>query len=263
MKFGFVLTFIFILAGAVQAASLPCVGTYKVAVNESEPLYFRDGNAQRFIGASQDVLNELAVRTGCRFSVASLNRTRLISELKSFRIDLIVVTIKNPVFDELAGFIPMESIQREALVTVESGSKYKTVADLIKDPQIHFLILPALSVFFTKEESVKLRKEGRFITATSIQNSYEILRRTTQTAVVQGDWVNSYYINTMNLTGNYLRVLDPSKAFEVGIYYRSNIDNQKDLNAIKQALGNMVSDGTWKKITERYGNFKTKKPTRK
>jgi ABC-type amino acid transport substrate-binding protein len=238
----------------------PCIGTYRVAVNESEPLYFRDGNAQRYIGASQDIIDELTTRTNCKFNAVLLNRSRLISDLKSFRIDLIIVTVRNPVFDSLASFMSIETVQRVALLATEHETKHKTVADLINDSQIHFVVLPAVNIFFTSEEVERLSKARRFITAPTIQNTYAVLKRTPNAVTVQADWVHNYFINTLGLSSKkYKMITDTPKAFEIGIYYRSNIGNKADLQAISQALQDLIADGTWTKIKSKYANFPMKK----
>jgi polar amino acid transport system substrate-binding protein len=245
-----------------QAAPLPCLGIYKVALNESEPLYFRDWQAQRYVGASLDVVEQLAKRTSCQFNTVAMNRSRLVNEMKSYRMDLVVVTVRNETFDGIAKFVPLESVHREAVISADKGFRYKSFQDLLNDREIHFVILPAVTIFFTKEEVAKLYREGRFTTATSLQNSYELLKRTKNMAIVQTDWVNQYFQKTMDMQSKFIRIKDDAKTFEIGIYNRSNI-SAADMKSITKALDDMVVDGTWKKIKDRYANFRIPEKTKK
>ncbi|WP_413578131.1 hypothetical protein ACLVWU_06270 [Bdellovibrio sp. HCB290] len=44
--------------------------------------------------------------------------------------------------------------------------------------------------------------------------------------------------------------------FDSRIYFHKNITKQKDIDATSKALQDMKTDGTWKKITSRYANFR-------
>ncbi len=256
MKLLLAVAFQILFGTLYSTAAVPCLGSYKVAVNESEPLYFRDPKAKKYIGVSQDLIDELSLRTTCKFTTLPLNRTRLISEMKSFRVDFIIVTVKNPVFDSIAKFISMETVSRAAFLSTESKGKHQTFSDLLKDTHLRFVVLPALSIFFTKEELERLTKERRFITAPSIQSAYDIIARTPNTVVVQADWIHRYFISSRNLSPQkYTLLVDPPKDFEIGIYYRGNISNPNDITAISQALRDFVADGTWKKIKDKYANY--------
>ncbi|MBO9665263.1 MAG: hypothetical protein J7501_00425 [Bdellovibrio sp.] len=51
-----------------------------------------------------------------------------------------------------------------------------------------------------------------------------------------------------------MSIAEAAKNFEVGIYNRSNM-SAADVKSISKALQEMVEDGTWKKIKDRYANF--------
>jgi hypothetical protein len=261
------LVFIFSLIGLQQAlagpapAAAPCIGSYKVALNESEPLYFQPENSREFMGVSYDTVNELRARTTCKFSTIPMNRSRLLSEMKSYRVDLVVVTIKNPVFDEIANFIPIQQVQRQAFTSKKIAHEHKTFQELIDDPKVSFIVLPAAAFFFTAEESQKLTKAQRFITAPSLQSCYQTLKKIPHAAVVQNEWVHRYFEKTQAITG-YERIPDTGKSFDIGIYYR-NKEKAEDIKTITQALNEMVKDGTWQKITDTYADFKSPAPLKK
>lgn len=73
--------FLSIFLFAHQAKTTPCQGSYRVAVNESEPLYFQDGGSKRYTGVSFDTMEELAKRTTCKFTAVPLNRTVIAGRL--------------------------------------------------------------------------------------------------------------------------------------------------------------------------------------
>ncbi|WP_413587083.1 transporter substrate-binding domain-containing protein [Bdellovibrio sp. HCB274] len=224
-------------------------------MNESEPLYFQAPHSRNFTGVSYDTVNELRSRTSCKFAPIPMNRSRLLSELKSYRIDLVVVTIKNPVFDEVANFIPIQKVERQALTSEKIAAEHKTFQTLIDDPKVSFIVLPAAAYFFTAEETKKLSQAQRFITAPSLQASYRSLKKWPQAAVVQNEWVHKYFEKVQALKG-FERITDKDKTFEIGIYYR-NKSRAEDIQAITQALNEMVKDGTWQRITDTYADFVT------
>ena len=112
------------------------------------------------------------------------------------RIDLALVTIRNDRFDKIAKFFPIAPSTREVAAHRTTLKTHANVRSFIKDTKIKFIILPGASYFFTKDESEKLEKERRFITTTSLQEAYGLLARTTNTAVMQNDFVNEYFFKT-------------------------------------------------------------------
>ncbi|UYL08727.1 transporter substrate-binding domain-containing protein [Bdellovibrio sp. SKB1291214] len=253
------LIFLFIFAGIDKTLAVTppatCMGSYKVAVNESEPLYFQPENSRDFVGVSLDTVNELRARTTCKFATIPINRSRLRSELRSYRVDLVVVTVQNPVFDEIANFVPIQKVQRQAFTSKAIANEHKTFQEMIDDPKVSFIVLPAAAFFFTSEEIKKLRKAERFITAPSLQSCYQTLKKTPHGAVVQNDWVHKYFEKTQSLVG-YETIPDTKNFFDIGIYYRDK-ERVEDIQVITQALNDMVKDGTWQKITDNYADFKT------
>ncbi|QDK46864.1 hypothetical protein DOM22_17720 [Bdellovibrio sp. ZAP7] len=242
---------------AQQTMAIPCQGSYRVAVNESEPLYFQEGSSKRYTGVSFDTVEELAKRTTCKFTAVPLNRSRLLSEIKSYRIDLVVVTIKNPIFDEYAQFIPIQKIHREALLI--NKDKHKSFREVLTDTKIRFIILPAAAYFFTPDEVQMLTKAERFKTAPSLQAAYQMLTRTPRAAIVQNAFVHEYFKKTVPLSSEYTRVPDSESSFEIGIYHRTK-DRVRDMDAISEAISDMVKDGTWERITNTYANYKKPAP---
>ncbi|QDK44954.1 hypothetical protein DOM22_07145 [Bdellovibrio sp. ZAP7] len=251
MRFAFVLSFL--TCCFAQGSPTSCIGSYKVALNESEPLYMRDSANRRDSGISVEFLDELVKRTGCKFSSTPLNRSRLLIELKAHRVDLVVMTVKNPTFDQVAKSIKIESVPREMLISSTLKNKIKSIEEAMNDPSIRFLVLPAVTIYFTPEETEKLQREQRFVTAPSIQNTFQVLKRTKNSAVIQTDFVNQYFQNTLDMKSDFTRIADQSKNYDIVIYYRSII-RPEDLTSITQAVNEIVADGTWKKIKDKYAS---------
>ncbi|QLY26668.1 transporter substrate-binding domain-containing protein [Bdellovibrio sp. KM01] len=215
----------------------------------------RDSANRRDTGVSVEFLDELVKRTHCKFTSSPLNRSRLLIELKAHRVDLVVMTVKNPTFDRAAKSIKIESIPREMLISSSLKNKIKSIEGAINDPSIRFLVLPAVTIYFTPEETEKLQREQRFVTAPTIQNTFQLLKRTKNLAVIHTDFVNQYFQNTLDMKSDFIRIADQSKNYDIVIYYRSSIRSE-DLAAITQAVNEVVADGTWKKIKDKYANFK-------
>lgn len=157
------------------AGHAACDRIFRIGVNESEPLYYKN---EKFVytGFVYDLVREMAARTGCRFVPEQMNRSRVYLDLRTSRIDMVVVTIKNRLFDEIALFIPLYRFRREALVPAGKG-RYSDFNQLLMDPDLRFAILPRAAFLFTPEEEQRLTKEKRLVTTPSLQKVLDEIRR--------------------------------------------------------------------------------------
>lgn len=249
MKFvGFLITAWALLS---TAHAQTCNVTLRTALNESEPLYFRVGDTKKYVGISSDVVAELRDRTDCGFDTIVVNRSKLYQEMSATRIDFALVTIRNDRFDKIAKFFPIAFTSRELAATRALIKTHPNVESFIKDSKIKFIILPGASYFFKKAESEKLEKESRYVTTTSLQEAYELLKRTPNAAVIQNDFVNDYFFKKKNMK-DFDRVPDKGEPFAIGAYYISRRGAEKAASSIEKALADMGTDGTWRKIVKRY-----------
>lgn len=168
MKYGcWLLLMCVIFWGA--AGSAACDRVFRIGVNESEPLYYKN-EKYVYTGFVYDLVQEMTARTGCRFVPEQVNRSRVYLDLRTSRIDMAVVTIKNKLFDEIASFMPLYRFRREALVPVSRG-RYSDFSQLLMDSDLRFAILPRAAFMFLAEEERRLTKEKRLITTPSLQEA--------------------------------------------------------------------------------------------
>ncbi|QDK39131.1 hypothetical protein DOE51_16825 [Bdellovibrio sp. NC01] len=229
-----------------------CSTTYRTAVNESEPLYYRDDQHNKYVGISSDVIDELAKRTGCNFEAQQINRSKLYQEMSSFRVDLALVTIRNNRYDKVGKFLPITSIQREVAGPKELVHVHSSIQDFINNIRVKFIILPGAPFFFTPEESARLEKEGRFMTTTSLQEAYALLVRSKNTVIMQTTFVQDYFFAKMKLDRNFARIPDRKTTFEIGAYYIVKKSNEQNLPVIEKTLKQIASDGTWDRIIRKH-----------
>jgi len=242
-------------SSAFSVGNGACTDIYRVAVNESEPLYFRSDRTDSFSGLTQDVLRELEIRTGCKFEPVVFNRSKVYAEMQAFRVDLVLVTIRNPIYDKVAEFLPIATTMREVLISRSQLRAHKSFTSVINDPKIRFIVLPGVSFLFLATESHQLEKEGRFLTTTSLQSAYDLLARSNIYAAVQPEFVHNYFISKKKLGDEFVRIPDPLSTFEIGAYYVSKKDHpMKSIFQVKTAFKKMTADGTWKKLIDKYSH---------
>lgn len=231
------------------AVAVPkCATTYRTAVNESEPLYYRDEAHNKFIGITADVIDELAKRTGCKFEVQPINRSKLYQDMASFRVDLALVTIRNERYDKVAKFLPIAKLQREVAGPKELLHVHSSIQDFINNIRVKFIILPGAPFFFTPAENERIEKEGRFLTTTSLQEAYALLARSKNSLIVQTTFIQDYFFSKLKLDRTFARISDPKTVFEIGAYYIVKKGNQQNLPVIEKTLKDIANDGTWERI---------------
>jgi polar amino acid transport system substrate-binding protein len=254
MKINLVAALLFMLAGQVKAETPAprCVLTFRTAVNESEPLYFRDSKTQNFTGYSYDVLQELTRRTGCTFEAIVTNRSRAYQDLLASRTGIVGVTIRNSTFDKAGKFVALATVRREILVSRQFAKGRTDFNELLNDPNIRFITLPGASFFFEAAEAQKLEKESRFVTTTSLDAAYDLISKKSNLAIMQNDLVHGYFQRKRGLDKNYVRVRDEKSDFQMGFYYNPKRVPKPQIQMIEQAMSDMHNDGTYEKLTSRY-----------
>lgn len=239
------------------ASAEKCGANFKVAVNESEPMYYELGRTQKYAGISKDLLDELRDRTGCEFTPVVMNRSYLMKELAAFRVDLVAISVQNEKFDKLAKFLPIRSERRQFLTSKKTAGTAKTYHDLLNNPKTRFVGLPASTgAFFSAEETLRLEKEKRFLTAPNWRDAYQVLARTDGAVVVQIPFIQSYFRNKMDLNKDYVLLVDTDSIWPVGIYYVPKKAQEAEIKLVTKALKEIEADGTWSKILDKYSSGK-------
>jgi polar amino acid transport system substrate-binding protein len=230
----------------------PCVLSFRTAVNESEPLYFRDSKTRKFTGYTFDILQELSRRTGCAFDAVVTNRSRAYQDLLASRTEIVGVTIKNSTFDKAGKFMALSSVKREILISSPFAKGRTSFSELLNDPKVRFVVMPGASFFFEATESEKLEKESRFVTTTSLDAAYDLISKKPNFAIMQNDFVHGYFQKKLGLNKNYVRVRDEKSNFQMGFYYNPQRVQKPQVQLIEQAMSEMHADGTLEKLTSRY-----------
>lgn len=245
---------LFLLGASPAEARAPttCVLSFRTAVNESEPLYFRDAKTKSFTGYTFDILEQLNLRTGCTYQAVVTNRSRAYQDLLASRTEILGVTIRNSTFDKAGKFMVLSTVQREILISSSFAKGRTSFSDLLSDPNIRFVILPGAYFFFEGDEAQKLEKESRFVTTTSLEAAYELISKKPNFAIMQNDLVHGYFIEKQGLLKNYVRVRDDKNKFQMGFYYSPKRVRKPQVQLMEQAMSEMHADGTYEKITERY-----------
>lgn len=97
--------------------------------------YELDGQGK---GIDKDLVDELARRTGCKFSTQVMPRARVWAELASGQLDMSVAGIQNPERDRFAWFAPYERAKNYAVLRLATAARVHKSADFAAQNQLQF-----------------------------------------------------------------------------------------------------------------------------
>src|SRR3990167_1780704 len=108
-------TLIILLVCLQASASEPtCTRRFTVAVNNYAPQFFRD-RLHRPQGLAHDLIETLQQRMGCMFIEKDVSRPVAVEQMKTARLDLAFLILRNREFDKFANFEPLYRTKRELL----------------------------------------------------------------------------------------------------------------------------------------------------
>lgn len=227
-----------------------CGVNFRTSVNESPPLYFPPEAGGKPRGITIDIIEELRKRTGCEFTVTSMNRSRTAHSLKYSTIDLALLDSRNITYDKYAKFILLRPSVRKFLVNLKTPLPTPpTVQELMNTPKFKFIIQPGSLIFFKQEEATQLENQKRLITMPNLPQCFKKLRETENAVFAsQGTLINYYLGDHPGLT----LVEDKENVFDSGAYYVPRKGIQAGIALIEKALAEIAKDGTLNKIVEKY-----------
>jgi len=114
---------LWLCAEAVAAESLGCETPIRLAFYRN-PLVYHDGG-----GIDQDVVAELARRTGCQFELSVMPRAEIWKALESGELDMATSGISTPERRAIAYFIPYLYLRNKLILPDYLGDELKSLED--------------------------------------------------------------------------------------------------------------------------------------
>ncbi|WP_168196689.1 ABC transporter substrate-binding protein [Bdellovibrio sp. ZAP7] len=234
----------------VWAERPACGVNFRTSVNESPPLYFPPEAGGTPRGITIDIIEELKKRTGCEFTVTSMNRSRTAHSLQYSSIDLALLDSRNITYDKYAKFILLRPSARKFLVNLKNPpANPPSVQELMNNPKYKFILQPGSRIFFKPDEVTKLEKEKRLITMPNLPQCFKKLKDTENAVFASQGTLITYYLGDHP---EFTLVDDKENVFESGAYYVPRKGIQAGIALVEKALAEIAKDGTLNKIVKKY-----------
>jgi ABC-type amino acid transport substrate-binding protein len=228
-----------------------CARRFFVAVNNYAPHFYRDG-LNRPQGLTHDLIESLQQRMGCVFIEKDLSRPVAMEQMKSARLDLAFLILRNREFDKSANFETLYRTKRELLVQKSVYASGKSLHDLLTDKKIVFGNFIGSRTALTMEEEAELFKNHRLLESVDLSTLYDLFKRKRVQAVMMAPLTNAYYVKKLQMEDQVVRIVDEKSSIEIGIYYSKRRISKAEREQIEQALESMKKDGTLLKLLSSY-----------
>ncbi|MFM9433327.1 polar amino acid transport system substrate-binding protein [Janthinobacterium sp. CG_23.3] len=151
-------------AAAVSQAREPAApgcGLLSVGFYDHGALHYR-GAEGGWTGIDQDVVNELARRSGCRFFPLTESRVRIWAMLQSGALDMTVSGIATPERHKYARFVPYLAARNYLLLPKGVAAKVRNLDEFLADPGYKIGVVKSFKHGPTYDAWLdKLRAQGR------------------------------------------------------------------------------------------------------
>jgi polar amino acid transport system substrate-binding protein len=208
----------------------------------------------RITGAANDVLRELARRTGCPLDITWYPRARLWAEYASGRINLTVSAARTAERDRIAHFVPYVTTRFDLVLARRVPGGYTSLAQFVERGNGRLNLVRG--AYYTPEvatQVVRLRQLGRLEEVSDFDVAFRKMASQRAEATLAPMMIYARYLRTAGLL-EQASVLPVSESppLLVGAYFSHNEMPAAARQAFAKALLGMVADGTVARI---YGNY--------
>ncbi len=244
---------LFLLATAPsQAQAFNCPAVTRVGLSDLGFSSYRDGAVYR--GASVDVVNELARRTGCKFELRWFPRGRMFAEFDNGNIDLVMGAAQTPLRDRNGNFIPYCYTQFELLLSKNVAGSFRSLKDFVDHSRARLNIPRGIYHLDAVQVQLdRLEQAGRL----EWVNDYDVVFKKIAAGRAEGTLappiLYTWYV-TPTGKGDAMNALQipESPRQLVGLYLSKRNISADVQQAYTAAMRGIVADGAIIRIYERY-----------
>ena len=236
---------------AAPAAAKPCPAPLQAGASDLGLSSFRTGGMVR--GAANDVLRELARRTGCPLQLVWYPRARLWAEYASGNINVTGSSARTPERDRLAHFVPYVTTRFDLVLSRRVAGKFKSLAEFVDHGTARLNLVRGIYYTPAVEAQVaRLRQQGRV----ELVNDYDVVFKKIASeraeATLAPMMIYSLYLGHAGLleAATDMPVAE-STALMAGAYFAHGMSPAAH-KLFADALLGMVADGTVARI---YGQY--------
>jgi len=217
-------------------------------------LFYYDKNGQG-VGISQDVVDELIKRTGCKFITLVMPRARTWNDLATDNLDMTVdgiVTEERKVF---GWFIPYNKIKNYALIKGNPGKTVQGPQSFREQRQLMFGVVRSFNHGEKLEKWLKqMRAENRVEESVNIELLFNKLMLGRIDAIFAPPVVYRKFLSELNME-NDIEIQDwapTDKGIVASLVLAKSRFSEADVKDWESLINEMRRDGTFKQIFSRY-----------
>lgn len=239
--------FILVVPG-LSAADSKCTTQYRVGLSVEAPFFLAENG--KTSGLAYDLLKSLESHTGCTLNQEPLSIQNASKEISQWRLDFYGFTTEVPQWSQYMNFDKIYEVSRLTIVNKKFIGKNKTVADVLKDHSIK--VTTAAPTILQANELKALKAANRFVETSSIEHAFRLLKENKVQAVMATPVLARHHLKLINMENNVQVFHDPNAFVTVGFYSSKKRISSAERERFQKALKDMLNDGTFKRVTEKY-----------
>lgn len=205
-------------------------------------------------GAGNDVLVELARRTGCPIDFTWYPRARLWAEYGSGRINLTGSSVRTAERDRLAHFLPYVTTRFDLVLARSVPGNYRTLADFVERSNARLNLVRGIAYTPAVDAQLaRLRAQGRIEVVNDYDAAFRKMASARAEATLAPMVIYAHHLHSNNLQAGVVVVpVAESAPVLAGAYLSRSGMTPAARKVFADALLAMVADGTVARI---YGQY--------
>jgi polar amino acid transport system substrate-binding protein len=241
-----------LLALATLPAAARCPVPLRAGTSELGLSSFRENGAVR--GATVDVLQELARRTGCPLELAWYPRARLWAEYGSGHINVTGSAARSAERDRLARFVPYATTRFDLVLSRRVPGHFKSLREFVDGSTARLnLVRGAYYAPAVEAQLERLRRQGRVEEVSDFELAFRKIASQRAEATLAPLMIYQRHLQGAGLLEQAtVAPVTESAPMLVGAYFSRSGVPPAAHKVFARALLGMVSDGTVTRIYEKY-----------
>ncbi|WP_061301617.1 substrate-binding periplasmic protein [Janthinobacterium agaricidamnosum] len=235
-----------------QAQAFNCPAVTRVGISDLGFSSYRDGAS--FRGASVDVVNELARRTGCKFELRWFPRGRMFTEFDNGHIDMVMGAAQTAERDRNGNFIPYCYAQFELVLSKNAAAPFRSLKDFVDRSHARLNIPRGISHLNAVQVQLdRLERAGRL----EWVNDFDVVFKKIAAGRAEGTLappiLYTWYVAPAG-KGDAISALQVPESPRrlVGLYLSKQNISAEVHQAYTAAMRSTIADGSISRIYERY-----------
>jgi polar amino acid transport system substrate-binding protein len=205
-------------------------------------------------GAAVDVINEIAQRTGCKFTFDWFPRERMFVQLEAGRIDIVTSGVRLPERDRLGSFSPYVTTRFELVLLRSVPGSFASLADFVDNSDARLNVVRGIHYPAELSNQLeRLRVQGRVEWVSDYETVFKKMSLGRADATLAPAMIYQWHARHSGLQERLaMHRIAEAPAQLAGIYMSSRTLTPEARQLFAQTVREIVADGTIMKIYRRY-----------